>query len=224
MWDMAHSYVGHGSYICGTCLIHMWDMTHSYVGIDSFVCVQHWVVHVHQQATKQSHIVYGTWLIHMWNMPHILCGKHLNHLGHLYVGHDSFEYLQRWHRAASVRKQAPKQALKPWDIIGRTWLIHMWDMPHIKCATWLNHVREIHTWDMTHFCVCSVDIEHRTYVNKHLNHVIYHMWDAIHSYATHASYIRGTWLIHIWGITPQYVGHDSFKCGTWLICLIASLT
>jgi len=49
-WDMTHTYVWHGSFICGTWLIHIWDMTHSYVENDSFIC--------------------GTWLIHLWGMTH----------------------------------------------------------------------------------------------------------------------------------------------------------
>ena len=45
MFDMTHSYVRHGSFVCATWLIHMCDMTHSYVRHDSFMCVS-WLNHV----------------------------------------------------------------------------------------------------------------------------------------------------------------------------------
>ena len=37
MWVVPHSYMGHDSFILGTCLIHTLDVTHIYVGHDSLV-------------------------------------------------------------------------------------------------------------------------------------------------------------------------------------------
>jgi len=50
---MAHSFVGHGSFMCVTWLFHMQDMTHSYARHDSFTC--------------------ETWLIHMCNITQCVC-------------------------------------------------------------------------------------------------------------------------------------------------------
>jgi len=127
MYDMAHSYVRHDSFISVTWLIHMcdydlalaahilWDMTHSYVWHVSFMCD---VTDAYTYATANSSPRYA-WLIRRCDT------------------HDSFICVTRY-------------------AFHEPWLIHTCDMTHSYmwhdsyiCVIWLKAISRAN--DMTHW-------------------------------------------------------------------------
>ena len=113
MCDMAHSYVWHGSFRCGTCLT--WHMSVS--------------CHTHESVrhVTQGHVSRDTWVCHVTHMNqcvmsriHVLCVTWRTHMCDMYVWHDALihmcdiTHLHVWHES----------------FICVTWLIRMYDMAH----------------------------------------------------------------------------------------------
>jgi hypothetical protein len=154
---MTHPDVGHDSFICVTCLIHMWHIIHSYVGRDSSI-----------RAVRHDSFIRGTWLISKYRglcrsialVPWNMCD-----MNHSCVWHDSFICVT-WliHMCDMTHSYVWRDSF-----VRATWIIHVWDMTHhqmqramplnstgdmthaymrhdsLVCGTWL-----IHTCDMTY--------------------------------------------------------------------------
>ena len=156
MWNMAHSYLWHDSFICETWLIHMcdmthpydigWsmvaenDMTHSYVWHDSFICEM--------------------WLIRICDMPHLYNMGWLRLVGSL-KWQVSFAEYRLFYRALLQKRPIILRSL----LIEATpyWVKHglrQWHDSFI-CQIWLIHIRNmIHSYDIGWRMVGDCDMTH----------------------------------------------------------------
>jgi len=115
-------YLWHDSFISLTWLIHMYTVTHSYVCRDAFIC--------------------GTWLIYLCDVT--LRAVHLKlvlfFIGCFYLWRDSLIFVT-W-LISYVGHDSSSGVFEVGSLLYRlflfvTWLIHMCDVTHFICVTWL---------------------------------------------------------------------------------------
>jgi len=146
-----------------------------------------------------------------------------------YLGHDSFILTSHSPNIVVCIRTHFYSHVGRDSFICWTWLIHTWDMTHLRHQLWPEYhgvythalllargTWLIYIWDMTH---CLLPAIARIII----------LWSRpsiqTHSYVGHDSFIRGTRLIHMWDMThcllPAIARTSSsvfsFIYGTWLL-------
>ena len=194
MWNMAHSYLQHDSFLCAAQRTHLYvrhaalilrcDLTHSYVRQDSLIC--------------------ETWRIHVCNMAHsheLTTHSHVRHDAIICVT-DVAHANETWRNRCDVRHDALVCVLSIVDNELRKRLR--------QCRHW----RKNESWQWLHhdsfLCAITVMI-HLVYCVQLLSRRILMRRNSF--------FVRHDALILMCDMTQSYVRHDTFVCGKRRISL-----
>jgi len=228
MWDMADWYLKHNACVCDTGLVDMWDMTHVYVAHNSIICVTRLTCMWHTTYVYVTHnwCARDNWLFRTceWVTCHVRMSS-VSHTNHTRL---AYEWVMAHIWMSHVSRMNESRARDSWvrhdSFICDTWLMRIVGVT--LCTGWrrligspklqiIFHKRAIKYRLLLREMACK---DKGSYESSPPCICV-----ETHSYVTHDSRVRETWLLHMWHMTHAYsrcgfvyLCHDLFVCDTWL--------
>jgi len=210
MWDMTHSHVSHGSFICETCLIHMWDMC-EYKHQNSYVSIYTQIVYgVHMSYNIYTQI----WVYIRYIHPNL--GVYTIHTPKF--GSKYRIYTQIW---VYIRYTATRcNTCDEWMYMScDVWMSHV---------THMNEARHTYEWGTAHIWMRHVTHTH-AYVVWRVDELCHtYAWVTSHSHVSHETYTGYSrvviWVYVTWGMWMSHVTHmneswHTYEWGALRMCM-----